>query len=106
MRCKLRKAIQNKRRANATKELLASFKWDVLNHPAHSPDLVPSDYYLFTSLKLHVGGKRFSTDEEVKEEVEKRTKELARNYFEEGIKLVPRFTTCIERNGDYVEKYV
>ena len=83
---KLRRAIQNKRRgmltkgvcllhdnarphtANATKELLASFKWDVLNHPAHSPDLAPSDYYLFTSLKLHMGGKSFSTDEEVKEE--------------------------------------
>ncbi|KAG5319446.1 SETMR methyltransferase, partial [Pseudoatta argentina] len=30
---------------------------------------------------------------------------LAGNYFEEGIKkLIPRFTTCIERNGDYVEK--
>ncbi|KAG5317385.1 SETMR methyltransferase, partial [Pseudoatta argentina] len=50
-------------------------------------------------------GKKFSTDEEVKEEVEKWTKELAGNYFEEGIKkLIPRFTTCIERNGDYVEK--
>jgi hypothetical protein len=30
---------------------------------------------------------------------------LAGNYFEEGIKnLIPRLTTCIERNGDYVEK--
>uniref|UniRef100_T1IFC7 Uncharacterized protein n=1 Tax=Rhodnius prolixus TaxID=13249 RepID=T1IFC7_RHOPR len=47
-----------------------------------------------------MGGKRFSTDEEVKEEVEKWTKGLAGNYFEEGIKkLIPRFTTCIERNG-------
>jgi hypothetical protein len=37
-----------------------------------------------------------------REEVEKW---LAGNYFEEGIKkLIPRFTTCIERNGDYVEK--
>lgn len=52
-----------------------------------------------------MGGKRFSTDEEVKGEVEKWTKGLAGNYFEEGIKkLIPRFTTCIERNGDYVEK--
>ena len=56
--------------ANATKSLLASFKRNVLNHPAHSPHLAPSDYYLFTSLKLHMGGKMFSTDEEVKEEVE------------------------------------
>ena len=43
---------QNSRRtgpntANTTKELLASFKWNVLNHPTHSPVLAPSDYYLF-----------------------------------------------------------
>jgi hypothetical protein len=38
-------------------------------------------------------------------EVEKWTKGLAGNYFEEGIKkLIPRFTTFIERNGDYVKK--
>ncbi|KAG5320181.1 SETMR methyltransferase, partial [Pseudoatta argentina] len=50
-------------------------------------------------------GKKFSSDEEVKGEVEKWTKGLAGNYFEEGIKkLILRFTTCIERNGDYVEK--
>ncbi|KAG5322887.1 SETMR methyltransferase, partial [Pseudoatta argentina] len=55
--------------------------------------------------RSNLGGKKFSTDEEVKGEVEKWTKELAGNYFEEGIKkLIPRFTTCIERNGDYVEK--
>uniref|UniRef100_A0A8D8R8P0 Histone-lysine N-methyltransferase SETMAR n=1 Tax=Cacopsylla melanoneura TaxID=428564 RepID=A0A8D8R8P0_9HEMI len=95
---KLKRAIQNKRRgmltngvcllhdnarphtANATKQLLDSFGWDVLNHPAHSPDLAPSDYHLFTALKLHMGGKRFSTDEEVKQEVEKWAKELAGDF--------------------------
>ena len=35
---------------------------------------------------IHVGGKRFSTDKEVKGEMEKWTKELAGNNFEEGIK--------------------
>lgn len=77
---------------NATK-LLASFKWDILNHPVHSPDLAPSDYNLFNSLKLHMGGKGYSTDEEV----EKWMKGLVGNYFEEGFKkLIARFTTCIE----------
>ena len=61
---------------------------------------------LFTSLKLHMGGKRFSTDDdEMKGKVEKWTKGLAGNYFEEGInKLIPQFTTCIERYGDHIEK--
>ena len=41
-----------------------------------------------------MGGERFSTDEEVKGEVEKWMKGLAGNYFKEAIKkLIPRFTT-------------
>ena len=67
-------------------------------------EFLPS-IYPFTFLMLHMGGKTFSTNEEVKGEVEKWMKGLAGNYFEEGIKkLVPQFTTCIERNGDYVKK--
>ena len=47
-------------------------------------------------------GRRLST--EVKGEMEKWTKGLRANYFEEGIKkLIPLFTTCIERNGNYAE---
>ena len=52
-----------------------------------------------------MGDKIFSTDEEVKGKVQKWTKVLAGNYFEEGIKkLISQFTSCIERNGNYVEK--
>lgn len=120
---KLRRAIQNKRRglltkgvcllhdnarphtANVPKQLLSSYGWDVLSHPPYFPDLVPSDYHLFTSLKMHMGGKRFSSDEEVMEEVKKWSKELAGDFFDTGIKkLIPRLKKCIERDGDYVEK--
>lgn len=120
---KLKRSIQNKRRgmltrgvcllhdnarphtALATKALLDSFGWDVLNHPPYSPDLAPSDYHLFTSLKAHMGGIKFSTDEQVQKEVLEWGKGLAGEFFEKGIKkLVPRLTTCIERDGDYVEK--
>ncbi|KOX70155.1 Histone-lysine N-methyltransferase SETMAR, partial [Melipona quadrifasciata] len=34
----------------STQKLL-QFDWDVLPHPPYSPDLAPSDYYLFLSLK-------------------------------------------------------
>ncbi|KAL4143904.1 hypothetical protein QTP88_006158 [Uroleucon formosanum] len=72
--------------ANVTKQLLDSFGLDVLNHPPYSPDLVPSDYHLFTSLKKHMGGKQFSTDEEVKGAVDKWSKEVAAEFYETGIK--------------------
>ena len=32
-------------------------------HPPHSPDLVPSDFFLFPKLKEHLAGKRFENDE-------------------------------------------
>jgi len=40
-----------------------------LNHPPYSPDLAPSDYFLLQVMKKFLRGKRFSTDEEVKEAV-------------------------------------
>ena len=35
-----------------------------LNHPAYSPDIAPSDYYLFSNLKKFVCGKNFSRHDE------------------------------------------
>ena len=35
-----------------------------LNHPPCSPDLAPSDYYLFRNLKSNLSGTRFRDDDE------------------------------------------
>jgi hypothetical protein len=40
--------------------------FEVLDHPAYSPDLVPSDYHLFGPLQDASRGRRFTSDEEVK----------------------------------------
>ncbi|GFR83275.1 histone-lysine N-methyltransferase SETMAR [Elysia marginata] len=39
----------------------AARRWEILPHPAHSPDLAPSDFCLFGPLKLHLGGMTFET---------------------------------------------
>jgi histone-lysine N-methyltransferase SETMAR len=36
-----------------------------LNHPPYSPDLAPSDYFLFSKLKSDLHVKIFTSDEEV-----------------------------------------
>ena len=41
-----------------------------LNHPADSPDLAPSDCYLFINLKSHLHGTQFADDESPKAVVE------------------------------------
>jgi len=45
---------------------LEEMHWEVLPHPAHSPDLASSDLHLFSPLKDAPGGKRFRADDEVK----------------------------------------
>ena len=34
----------------------------------YSPDLAPSDFFLFTKIKEHLAGKRFENDEDLKDE--------------------------------------
>jgi hypothetical protein len=41
------------------------FKWEVMEYPAYSPDLAPSDFHLFGPLIEALGGRRFRCDENV-----------------------------------------
>jgi hypothetical protein len=43
------------------KTALESMGWEIMNHPPCSPDLAPSDIYLFESKKVHLG-QTFETD--------------------------------------------
>ncbi len=120
---KLRTAIKNKRpgklsrgiellhdnarphTAAETVSLIKSFKWNIVNHPAYSPDLAPSDYHLFPNMKSHFAGSDFDNDEEIKDAVMTYLKSLDANFYEEGIsKLIHRCDKCINRLGNYVEK--
>jgi hypothetical protein len=40
--------------ANRTRDWLRNHSWDVTDHPPYSPDLAPSDFHLFGSLKKHL----------------------------------------------------
>jgi histone-lysine N-methyltransferase SETMAR len=74
---KLKQQLVSKRRGNLSKGILflqdkaaithqklADLHSEVLKHPAYSPDLAPSDYYLFPNLKKHLKGRKFSSTEE------------------------------------------
>jgi histone-lysine N-methyltransferase SETMAR len=36
--------------------------YELLQHPPYSPDLAPSEFYLFPKLKLFLAGQRFSSE--------------------------------------------
>jgi len=41
--------------AKVVKKYLRTFKWDVLPHPPYSPDIAPSDYWLFRRMQQVTG---------------------------------------------------
>ena len=51
--------------ALATHKKLAYLGFHCLDHPPYSPDLAPSDYYLFLGLKKQLKVRHFSSDFEV-----------------------------------------
>jgi histone-lysine N-methyltransferase SETMAR len=78
---------------------------ECISHPAYSPDLAPSDYRVFGPLKETLSGKKFSTDDEIKEVVHRWLRSKSEEFFSRGIQaLVKHWHTCTERGGDYVEK--
>ncbi|GFO36531.1 histone-lysine N-methyltransferase SETMAR [Plakobranchus ocellatus] len=51
--------------ANLTQQWLHRYGWEILPHPAHSPDLAPSDFHLFRPLKRYLGGMAFETEDDL-----------------------------------------
>lgn len=84
---------------------LLEIGFQLVPHPPYSPDLAPSDYYLFPNLKKWLAGQRFCSNEEVIAKTNGYFADLDRSYYSEGIKkLQHRWTKCIGLKGDYIEK--
>ena len=68
-------------------------------------DLAPSNYHLFGHMKEVLRNNPYSSDEEVKTAVMKRTKEQTTEFLEAWIHApIQKCNVAIERNSDYVEK--
>ena len=84
---------------------LNELQFELLPHAPYSPDLAPSDYFLFPYLKKWLSGQRFSNDEEAISAVNGYFEEQDSSYYKKGIELIEhRWEKCIELKGDYVEK--
>ncbi|GFO33140.1 histone-lysine N-methyltransferase SETMAR [Plakobranchus ocellatus] len=90
---------------NLTQQWLQRYSWEILPHPAHSPDLAPSDFHLFGPLKRHLGGMAFETEDDLISELRNWFDNLDVDFFRVGINsLLSRWQKCIDLHGDYVEK--
>lgn len=79
--------------------------FELMAHPPYSPDLAPSDFYLFPKLKECLRGNKFNSDDEVMTAVEEFFCDQNPEFFEKGITMLEhRWNKCLQVHGDYVEK--
>jgi histone-lysine N-methyltransferase SETMAR len=84
---------------------MTSLKFTMVPHPPYSPDLPPSDFWLFPKLKETSKGQRFSSGAEVEAAVRKWFSSQPEAFFMDGMnKWIERLKKCATVNGDCVEK--
>jgi len=90
-------------RAKSTQNALNTHGIISLPHPPYSPDLAPSDFWLFGYLKNQLKGAKFSTETELQEAVRgvlhKITPAQLRRVYNHWIR---RLEMCIEAKGEYI----
>ena len=79
--------------------------YELIPHPAYSPDLAPSDYFLFPNLKKDIRGRHFRSNEEVVAPVEEWVRDKDPGFFSSGLMaLEHRWSKCIILEDNYIEK--
>ena len=79
--------------------------YELTRQPAYSPDLAPSDYFLFPNMKKDIRGRHFQSNEEVVAAVEEWVGNKDLGFFSSGLMaLEHRWSKCIILEGNYIEK--
>ena len=119
----LRTAIREKRRGKLSKGVLLQQDnarvptckvamdaverngYELIPHPAYSPDLAPSDFFLYPNLKEDIRELHFRSDEEVVTAVEEWVNGKDPDFFSSGLMtLEHRWSKCITLESNYIEK--
>ncbi|UYV83676.1 SETMAR [Cordylochernes scorpioides] len=75
--------------AKVVKETLEALQWDVLPHPAYSPDIAPSDYHMFRSMTHGLAEQHFTSYEEAKNWVNVWIASKDEEFFRHRIRMLP-----------------
>ena len=79
--------------------------YELIPNPAFSPDLAPSNFFLFPNLKKDIHGLHFQSDEEVVTAVEEWVNGNDPDFFTSGLMtLEHHWSKCITLERNYIEK--
>jgi len=71
--------------AKVVKNYLETLRWDVLPHPPYSPDIAPSDFYLFRCMQTDLAGTRFTSFEGIKNWLDLWIASKDKQFFRNGM---------------------
>ncbi|KAJ7329875.1 hypothetical protein JRQ81_016049 [Phrynocephalus forsythii] len=79
--------------------------YELLQHPPYSPDLAPSDFFVFPEMKKPLRGRQFDNREDIIFKVEQWFSSKVEDFYKEGLKQVKKcWQKCVTLQGDYMEK--
>lgn len=86
-----------------TKKVIFNLGWEVLPHTAYSPDMSPSDYYLFRALQHHLA----DSHRDIKKgqnSIDDFIESKPPSFYRDGIwKLPDKWRKVIVTDGDYFD---
>ena len=88
--------------AKTTQATIEKLGWEVLPHPAYSPDLAPSDYHLFRSMEHFFREKTYADLESIRKDVDQFFNLKPTSFYQRGIQLLPeKWQMVIASEGNY-----
>ena len=90
-------------KSKKTTEKLGQLRWNVLEHPPYSPDLAPSDFYLFRNMKKELLKTSFSDSVDVESKVNAYFDSKPAQWFSRGFEMFfEQLELVIRKKGEYI----
>ena len=83
-------------------EFLATKQITVLEHPAYSLNIAPSDFFLFQKIKEILKGRHFDESDDIRRNTTAALKDIPQNQFQNCFEgCTRRWHGCIASQGEY-----
>ena len=90
--------------ALSVREFLATKQITAFEHPAYSPDLAPSDFFLFPKIKEILKGRHFDDIGDIRSNTTAALKAIPQNQFQDCFEgWARRWHWCTASQGEYFE---
>ena len=87
--------------AKPVKTYLETLKWEVLPHPPYSPDISPSDYYLYRSMAHGLADQQFRSYEDIEKWHDSWIASKDEHFYRNGIRVLPeRWEKVVANDGN------